>query len=64
MCAVIKNSKTRLREGPGTNFPEVEWSPIDKFYSAKVLKIKNAWVHIEDGDGDRAWVHRPLVWVQ
>ena len=47
-----------------TNFPEVEWSPIDKFYSAKVLKIKNAWVHIEDSDGDRAWVHRPLVWVQ
>ena len=64
MCAVIKNNKTKLRQGPGTKFPEVEWSPIDKFFSMKVLKIKNSWVHIEDSAGDRAWVHRPLVWIQ
>ena len=64
MCAVIKNNKTRLRQGPGTKFPEVEWSPIDKFFSMKVLKIKNSWVHIEDSVGDRAYVHRPLVWIQ
>jgi len=64
MCAVIKNNKTKLRQGPGTKFPEVEWSPIDKFFSIKVLKIKNSWIHIEDSVGDRAWVYRPLVWVQ
>ena len=64
MCAVIKNNKTKLRQGPGTKFPEVEWSPIDKFFSMKVLKIKNSWVHIEDSVGDRAYVYRPLVWIQ
>jgi len=64
MCAVIKNNKTKIRQGPGTKFSEVKWSPIDKFFSMKVLKIKNSWVHVEDSAGDRAWVYRPLVWIQ
>ena len=64
MCAVIKNHKTNLRQGPGTKFPQVEWSPIDKYFSMKVLKIKESWVHAEDSTGDRAWVHRSLVWIQ
>ena len=36
MCAVIKNNKTNLRQGPGRKSPQVEWSPIDKYYSMKV----------------------------
>jgi len=64
MCAVIKNNKTNLRQGPGRKFPQVEWSPIDKYFSMKVLKIKGSWVHVEDSTGDRAWVHRSLVWIQ
>ena len=63
-CAVIKNDKTNLRTGPGTKFPKVRWSPQDKFFSMKVLKIKRDWVHIEAGDGDKAWIYRPLVWIQ
>ena len=64
MCAVIKNNKTNLREGPGTNFPQVKWSPIDKYFSMKVLKIRGSWVHVVDSVGDKAWVHRSLVWIQ
>ena len=64
MCAVIKNNKTNLRQGPGRKFPQVEWSPIDKYFSMKVLKIKGSWVHVEDSLGDKAWVHRSLVWIQ
>ncbi len=64
MCAVIKNDKTNLREGPGTNFPQVKWSPIDKYFSMKVLKIKGTWVRVVDSVGDKAWVHRSLVWIQ
>ena len=64
MCAVIKNNKTNLRQGPGTKFPQVEWSPMDKYFSMKVLKIKGSWAHVEDSTGDRAWVHRSLVWIQ
>ena len=63
-CAVIKNDKTNLRSGPGTKFSKVSWAPVDKFFSMKVLKIKKDWVHIEDSTGDKAWIFRPLVWVQ
>ena len=63
-CAVIKNNKTNLRTGPGTNFPKVRWAPVDKFFSMKVLKTKKNWVHIEDSAGDKAWIYRPLVWIQ
>ena len=63
-CAVIKNNKTNLRTGPGTKFPKVPWSPVDKFFSMKVLKIKQNWVHIEDSAGDKAWIYRPLGWIQ
>jgi SH3-like domain-containing protein len=30
----------------------------------KVLKVKNNWVHVEDAAGDKAWIYRPLVWIQ
>ncbi len=63
-CAAIKNNKTNLREGPGTNFPKVSWAPVDKYFSMKVLKIEKDWVHVEDGAGDKAWIFRPLVWIQ
>jgi SH3-like domain-containing protein len=63
-CAVIKNNKTNLREGPGIKFPKVAWSPVDKFFAMKVLKIDKDWVHIEDSTGDKAWIYRPLVWIQ
>ncbi|QPJ66344.1 MAG: SH3 domain-containing protein [Candidatus Nitrohelix vancouverensis] len=63
-CAVIKNDKTNLRTGPSTDFAKVEWSPVDKFFSMKVLEIRGQWVHIVDSAGDKAWVYRPLVWIQ
>ena len=63
-CAVIKNNKTNLRSGPGTKFPIVPWAPVDKFFSMKALKIEKDWVHVEDSTGDKAWIFRPLVWIQ
>ena len=63
-CAAIKNNQTNLRTGPGTKFPKVKWAPVDKFFSMRVLKIENNWVHIEDASGDKAWIYRPLVWIQ
>ncbi len=63
-CAVIKQNKTNLREGPGTKFKRVRWGPVDKYFSMKVLKIKNDWVRVVDAVGDKAWVYRPLVWIK
>jgi SH3-like domain-containing protein len=63
-CAVIKNNQTNLREGIGTQFPKVKWSPVDKYFSMKVLKVENNWVYVEDAAGDKAWIYKPLVWIQ
>lgn len=63
-CAVIKNNKTNLRKGPGTKYDLLAWSPVDKYFSMKVLQIKGKWVRIEDGVGDKGWVSRSLIWIQ
>ena len=63
-CAVVKKNQTNLLEGPGTKFPKVPWAPVDKYFSMKVLQVKNNWVRVEDSVGDKAWIYRPLVWIQ
>lgn len=63
-CAVIKNNKTNLRKGPGTKYDLISWSPVDKYFSMKVLLIKGRWVRVEDGVGDKGWVSRSLIWIQ
>ena len=62
-CAVIKNNKTNLRKGPGTKYDLLSWSPVDKYFSMRVLQIKGKWVRIEDGVGDKGWVSRSLIWI-
>ncbi len=63
-CAVISKKEANLRVGPGTKYKKVHWSPVKKYFSLKVLKIKGNWVHVMDAAGDKAWVYRPLVWIQ
>jgi SH3-like domain-containing protein len=63
-CAVIKSNKTNLRKGPGTKYDLLSWSPVDKYFSMKVLLIKGRWVRVEDGVGDKGWVSRSLIWIQ
>jgi len=64
VCAVVKQDKTNLRTGPGTHHSKVPWSPVDKYFSMKVLQIKGQWVEIEDSVGDTGWIYRPLIWIQ
>jgi SH3-like domain-containing protein len=63
-CAVIKSDKTNLRSGPGTKYDQLSWSPVDKYFSLKVLKVKGKWVRVEDGVGDKGWVAKSLIWIQ
>jgi SH3-like domain-containing protein len=63
-CAVIKNNKTNLRKGPGTKYEQLSWSPVDKYFSMKVLKVEGQWVRVEDGVGDKGWVAKSLIWIQ
>lgn len=63
-CAVVKNDTANFRTGPGTQHSQVSWSPLEKYFAMKILKIKGNWAKIKDGAGDVAWVHRSLIWVQ
>ncbi len=63
-CAVIRQNKTNLRQGPGTRHKTVPWSPVDKYFSLKVLRVHKEWVEVMDAAGDRAWVYKPLVWIR
>ncbi len=63
-CAVVKKEKVNLRKGPGTNYKVVSWSPVSKYFSMKVVRTKGNWVKIVDSVGDKAWVYRPLIWIQ
>lgn len=63
-CAVIKKNNTNLRTGPGTHFKKVKRIQGKKYFSLKVLKIKNNWVQVVDAWGDQAWIYRPLVWIK
>ena len=63
-CAVIKKDATNLRNGPGTKYKKVKGMPGEKYFSMKVLKIKDNWVQVVDAWGDKAWIYRPLVWIQ
>ncbi|MDH5761711.1 MAG: SH3 domain-containing protein [Nitrospinota bacterium] len=63
-CAVIKKKEVNLRTGPGTHYKKVKGIPGEKYFSMKVLKIKDNWVQVMDAWGDKAWVYRPLVWIK
>lgn len=63
-CAVIKKDATNFRSGPGTKYKKVKGMPGEKYFSMKVLKIKDNWVQVVDAWGDKAWVYRPLVWIK
>ena len=63
-CAVIKKDATNLRSGPGTKYKKVKGMPGEKYFSMKVLKIKNNWVQVVDAWGDKAWIYKPLVWIK
>ena len=63
-CAVVKQNKTNLRTGPGTKYSKVLWSPVDKYFSIKVLEIKGLWVKVQESEVETGWIYRPLVWIQ
>ena len=63
-CAAVKKEKANFRKGPGTKYKKVSWSGQPKYFSMKVLKRKGRWVFIQDEQGDRAWVHSSLIWIQ
>lgn len=63
-CAVVKAETANVRTGPGTNYEKSPLSPVEKYYSFKVLKTQGSWVKVEDEVFNEGWVYKPLLWIQ
>jgi len=55
----VQVSEANLRQGPGTQFDK-SWE-VFKFMPFKKLDQKGDWFQVQDLDGDKHWVFRPLV---
>lgn len=62
-CAVVKADKANVRTGPGTQHATSPLSPVDHYYSFKVIKTKGEWVNVEDEVFNEGWVFKRLLWM-
>ena len=63
-CAVVRKSTANVRTGPGTNYPKVNWSPVEHYYSFRRIGSKGDWIKVKDEAGDTGWVAKSLLWLQ
>lgn len=61
-CAVVKVDKANVRNGPGTHFAKSPLSPVDKYYSFKIIESKDDWVKVRDEVFNDGWVAKSLLW--
>ena len=61
-CVVVKNKRAALYSGPGKKYSRSSYHQADKYTPFKRLEKKSHWYHVEDGFGQKAWVHRNQVW--
>lgn len=52
-------AEANLRQGPGTQHGK-SWE-VFRYMPFKRLAQRGNWYQVEDVDGDRHWIHRPLV---
>ena len=62
-CAVVNTDDVNVRTGPGTRYGKSPISPVEHYYSFKVLKVQGKWVKVEDEVSNKGWVSRPLLWI-
>jgi uncharacterized protein YgiM (DUF1202 family) len=63
-CAVVKVDKANVRTGPGTNYAKSPLSPVERYYSFKVLGQKDGWVKVQDEVFNSGWVSSKLLWIR
>jgi len=63
-CAVVTKDKINIRSGPGTKFAKTPLSPVEKYYSFKVLETKGDWVKVQDEVNNEGWIFDKLLWQQ
>ena len=57
---ITKTENCNIRSGPDTSF-EILFE-VGKGIPFKVLERKGSWIHIQNPDGDKGWIHESLVW--
>lgn len=62
-CAVVKVDKANMRSGPGTGHAQTEISPVEKYYSFRVLERKGDWVKVRDEVDNVGWISSALLWL-
>lgn len=62
-CAVVRKSTANVRSGPGLSHHQVSWSPVDHYYSFKVISQQGRWAKVKDQDGDIGWIAKSLLWM-
>ncbi|HNS13755.1 MAG TPA: SH3 domain-containing protein [Syntrophorhabdaceae bacterium] len=63
-CVVVKTEGVNVRKGPGIHYEKRFDMPMEKYYSARMIKRKGSWIKIIDGDNDTGWIHRDYVWIR
>jgi SH3-like domain-containing protein len=63
-CGIVKVPEANVRTGPGTNHATSPLSPVEKYYSFRVVETRGDWVKVEDAVSNEGWVYKPLLWIQ
>lgn len=63
-CGVVRVDKANVRSGPGTEHAPSPFSPIDKYYSFKILATDGDWVKVQDEVFNDGWIEKSLLWIQ
>lgn len=59
-AVVIKVKQALARSGPGPEEPAI-WN-LGEGYSLKFLDKRGKWIHVEDAEGEKAWVYEDVLW--
>jgi len=63
-CIVVNTEKVNVRKGPDTGYQKRFDTPMEKYYSARILNRKGNWIKIIDGDNDTGWIHKDYLWIR
>src|SRR3989338_302161 len=51
-CGVTTKEKTVVKTSAGDDAKDVSWSPVQKYFSVKIIKEENGWIFFQEVDGD------------
>ena len=61
-CVVVSTRYTKLRKGPGRNYPLADIRNVDKYTPFKKIGREDSWVFLEDDLGHQYWTYDKHIW--